>query len=102
MEQQNNTEKWVILGIIGCGLVAFGYMAYNKQHSARMIQDSGPIAVAAVRGSQGMDVKNISPAEVAGDYVKSLQDDVSSARSNAKKYENTAQSHENEINKVNY
>jgi hypothetical protein len=103
METTNNTEKWVVIGLIGTGLAVFGYMAFNKQRAARFAETSGPIAVAAVRGGAGgVESHNLSPAEVAGDYVKTLQDDQAVARKNAKKYEDAAKAREDELNKVKY
>lgn len=91
--------KWTLLALIGCGLLAFGYKVNMDQSRSPQEISRGPISVAAVRGGAEALPSEMAPASNSFvDYTKSLQDDVSLARANVKKYEAGARSEANSSN----
>jgi hypothetical protein len=80
-------NKWLMIGLVGCALAIFGYLAYSSQRTKAATMNRGPISVAAVRGAEGSDVPTSGAAgNAVVDYTNSLQDDVALAKKRTDEY----------------
>jgi len=98
---ETSIGKWVMLGVIGCGLVAFGYMAYVGHRTENYRANRGLVSVASVRGNegQGAPVSSNSDSNVSADYTKAITDTVDTAQRNANKYQAANKALNNETKK---
>ena len=81
-----------MMALIGGGLFAFGYIVHSSRKADTSRMARMPVAVAAVRGSQGDAPTAALPAsEVVVDYTRALQADVALARKNAGKFEDATE-----------
>ncbi len=80
-------NKWLMITLLGGGLAIFGYMVYTGQQAKKLQLSQAPIAVAAVRGADGIDAPNATTAgNAVADYSSALQDDVALAQKRADQY----------------
>lgn len=85
-----NVSKWILVALVGIGLLAFGMKVRANQQSMKKMSRA-PVAVAAIRG--GTDAGVESGANVAADYANVLQDNVNLAQKNVDKLQAASASH---------
>lgn len=78
-------NRWLIILLVGAGLLIYGYIVRSGQSSAPKAA-AAPISVAAVRGGAEEVPATAPDANVASGYVAALQDDVEMAKKRTDAY----------------
>ena len=96
-------NKWVMIGLVGCGLLALGYMVHVGQQNKTSRLSQAPISVAAVRGgADGVPAGDAGSAgNVVADYSSALQDDVATAQKRVDAFNAATKARADAVHKTN-